>query len=79
MREPSKHILRIYNRWEHLLQEEDTAETLPKHHSWDHEIELEPGKEPTFGPIYALSEKKLATLREYLGDNEKKGFIKKVQ
>ena len=35
-----------------------------------------PGKEPTFGPIYALSEKELETLREYLDENLKKGFIR---
>jgi hypothetical protein len=35
-------------------------------------ITLELGKEPTSAPIYALSEKELATLREYLAENEKK-------
>jgi len=28
-----KHIPRIYNRWEHLFQEEETARALPKHQS----------------------------------------------
>ncbi len=32
-REPLKHIPRIYNRWEHLFQEEETARALPKHQS----------------------------------------------
>jgi len=74
-----KHIPRIYNSWEHLFQEEETAKALPKHQSWDHEIKLELGKEPTFEPIYALSKKELSILRKYLAKNEKKGFIKKSQ
>jgi len=78
-REPLKHIPRIYNRWEHLFQEEETTKALPKHQSWDHEIKLESSKEPTFGPIYALSKKELSILRKYLAENEKKGFIKKSQ
>ena len=64
-------------KWKQLFQEGTTARTaLPKHQPWDHEIELEPGKEPTFGPIYALSEKELSVLREYLEENLKKGFIR---
>ena len=49
---------------------------LPKHEEWDHEIVLEPGKKPTFGPIYSLSEKELAMLRDYLDENLKKGHIR---
>jgi len=78
-KEPLKHIPRIYNKWEHLFQEEATIETLPKHQSWDHEIRLELGKQLTFGPIYALSKKELEVLRGYLVENEKKGFIRKSQ
>ncbi len=59
-----------------LFKEETTAKALPKHQSWDHEVELEPGKAPTFGPIYALSEKELGVLREYIDENLKKGFIR---
>jgi len=32
-RESLKHIPRIYNRWEHLFQEEETTKALPKHQS----------------------------------------------
>ena len=78
-RESLKHIPRIYNRWEHLFQEEKTAKVLPKHQSWDHEIKLESGKESTFESIYALSKKELTILRKYLAENEKKEFIKKSQ
>ena len=49
---------------------------MPKHQPWDHKIELETGKAPIFGPIYALSEKELKVLRGYLDENLKKGFIR---
>ena len=52
---------------------------LPKHQPWDHEIKLQPGTEPEFGPIYQLSEKELQVLREYLEENLKKGFIRESQ
>lgn len=35
------------------------------------------GKEPTFGPIYALLENELKVLRKDLNDNLAKGFIRK--
>ena len=35
------------------------------------------GKEPTFGPIYALLEKELKTLREGLNKDLVRGFIRK--
>jgi hypothetical protein len=31
---------------------------------------------PTYRPIYSLSEKELTALREYLKENQKKGFIR---
>ena len=77
--DPLGRIPGVYRRWITLFREEVTAKALPKHQPWDHEIRLEPGKQPTFGPIYALSEKELGTLRQYLEENEKKGFIKKSQ
>ena len=79
VREPSKHVPHIYRNWRHLFREEATAAALPKHQPWNHEIKLEPGKQPTFGPIYALSEKELGTLRKYLDENLKKGFIRKSE
>ena len=69
-------IPKEYNRWKQLFVEETTANALPKHQTWDHEIELEPGKAPTFGPIYALSEKELTVLRGYIDENLRKGFIR---
>ncbi|KAG9939811.1 hypothetical protein KCU85_g10054, partial [Aureobasidium melanogenum] len=68
-----------YKKWKRLFQEEENANALPRHQPWDHEIRLEPGKQPTFGPIYALSEKELKTLREYLDENLARGFIRKSE
>jgi hypothetical protein len=68
-----------YQKWKRLFEEEEGKAALPKHQPWDHEIKLVPGKEPTFGPIYALSEKELKVLRKYLDDNMAKGFIRKSE
>ncbi len=42
------------------------ADSLPPHRSFDHAIDLQPGKEPPFGPLYSLSEKELEILRDDL-------------
>ena len=59
----------------HAMFKEEAYEKLPEHRDWDHEILIEEGKKPTYGPIYALSETELKALREYLDENLKKGFI----
>ena len=69
-------IPKEYKRYASLFREEVTAKALPMHQPWDHEILPGNGKEPTFGPIYALSEKELGVLRDYIEENLKKGFIR---
>lgn len=64
-----------YNRFRGIFSREE-AETLPPHRSYDHKIPLTPGKEPPFGPMYSMSREELETLRAWLGDNLKKGFIR---
>ena len=49
---------------------------LLKYKKWDHEIPLQPGKQPEYKPIYLLSEKKLGVLKNYIEENLRKGFIK---
>ena len=51
------------------------ADKLPPHRPYDHEIRLEPGTKPPFGPIYSLSERELDELSTYIKDNIAKGFI----
>jgi hypothetical protein len=49
---------------------------LPEHRPFDHEINTMEGTEPTFKPIYQLSEKESQTLKEYIAENLKKGYIR---
>ena len=49
---------------------------LAPHRDIDLAIELQPGKEPPYGPIYPLSQTKLAALRDFLEENLAKGFIR---
>ena len=72
-------ILDEYKQWKHLFLKKITTTTLLKHQTWDHEIIFESSKTFTFEFIYALFEKKLRTLREYLNENLKKKFIRKSQ
>ena len=52
------------------------ANTLPEHRPYDCPIDLQPGKEPPWGPIYNLSPVELETLREYIDENLANGFIR---
>ena len=52
------------------------AKKLAPHRGIDLAIDLQPGKEPPYGPIYPLSQTELAALREFLEENLKKGFIR---
>jgi len=62
------HVARIpwqYKKFENVFNG-TYADSLPPHRSFDHAIDLKPGKEPPFGPLYSLSQKELEILREYL-------------
>ncbi|MBW0543070.1 hypothetical protein O181_082785 [Austropuccinia psidii MF-1] len=50
------------------------AEKLPPHRACDHHIELE-GSLPPVGLIYSLSNQESDTLRAYISENFKRGFI----
>ena len=63
-----------YQEFQGMFKKE-AHEKLPEHQDWDHEIPLEGGKKPIYGPIYALSETKFKALREYLDKNFKKEFV----
>ena len=54
---------------------DSNAKKLAPHRDIDLAIELQPGKEPPYGPIYPLSQTELAALREFLEENLAKGFI----
>ena len=46
------------------------------HRSFDHAIDMTEGKEPPWGPIYALSENELQLLRKYLDTMQKSRKIR---
>ena len=56
---------------------EEAAGVLPEHHPMEHRIDLEPGKNPPWGPVYPLAESELKTLREYLDTSLQKGWIRR--
>ena len=58
------------------LFKKPTSLELPPNRPYDHHIELQPGKTPSFGPIYGLSEPELRALREYIQENLARGFIR---
>ena len=51
------------------------ANRLPEHRPYDCPIDLQPGKEPSWGPIYNLSPTELEVLRECIDENLANGFI----
>lgn len=52
------------------------ADILPEHRPYDLKITLEDGAVPPLGPIYSLSKLELDTLREYVDENLRSGFIR---
>ena len=52
------------------------SDELPLHRSFDYTIDMVKGKELPWGPIYALSEKKLEVFRTYLDDILHSGKIR---
>ena len=72
-------ILRKLPSWLHDLKEAffpKLADELPPHRSWDHKIELMPGKEPPYYKNRPLSSQELKVVRKWLDDNLSKGFIR---
>jgi len=65
-----------YMQWRHIFEEREGTANLPKHQPWDHAIDLEEGKIPPFGPLYAKTGKELEQEREFIKTNEKKGYIR---
>ena len=64
-----------YYKYSHVFQKPSTLDLLPRR-THDHSINLEPGKSPSFGPIYGLSEPELKALRDYINENLTRGFIR---
>ena len=60
-----KDIQRQYGKFQSVYDGQYSDELLPRF-SFDHAINMVYGQEPPWGPIYALLEKELGVLREYL-------------
>ncbi|RAL60401.1 hypothetical protein DID88_000176 [Monilinia fructigena] len=52
------------------------ANELPPRRSWDHKIEIMPGKEPPYNKGRPMSPAELQVVRKWLDDNLNKGFIR---
>ncbi|CCE34914.1 uncharacterized protein CPUR_08853 [Claviceps purpurea 20.1] len=59
------------------IMTEEAALRLPDHQPWDHKIELIDGKQPPWGPLYAMSARELATLKPWLEKMLKTGRIRR--
>ena len=68
-----------FKQWKKLFQEETGLEALPNHQPWDHKIRLQPGKDPPWGPLYALSQRELEEQRRWIDEKLAKGWIRKSQ
>ena len=64
-----------YSDFEDVFSAEKAGE-LPVFKTGDHSIDLVEGGEPSFGPLYNLSNTELAVLRRYLDDALAKGWIR---
>ena len=57
----------------------ELADQLPPRRYIDHEIPLEFGKRPYFGPLYNLSQKELEVQKKYIEEQVIKGFMRPSQ
>ena len=69
-------VLVEYSDYSNVFSAENAAE-LPENTGMnEHAIELEEGKQPSFGPIYSLGPVELETLKTYIKTNLANGFIR---
>ncbi len=71
---PTRDVPEAYRAYEDLFASHERL-PLPNHHAREHRIDLEPGSEPPWGPIYPLNHVELQKLREWLAEALRKGWI----
>src|SRR4029077_8455419 len=54
----------------------NAATLAPNREGVDLAIDVQPGSQPPYGPLYPLSPAELEVLRQYLQENLEKGFIR---
>jgi hypothetical protein len=64
-----------FKKWTHIISKE-AAKSLPEHPPYDHTIDLKTGETPPEGPCYALAEKELEVLRDWLKEMLETGKIR---
>ena len=69
------HVPREYHDFADVFNKRK-ADTLPSHRPYDLKIDLEDGASPPIGPMYSLSQSELATLREFIDEHLRIGFIR---
>ena len=65
-----------YSDYINVFLAKNAAELLENTEMNEHAIELEEGKQPSFGPIYSLSPVELETLKIYIKTNLANSFIR---
>jgi hypothetical protein len=64
-----------FRKWAHIMMKEVAAK-LPVHKLYNHAIDIKDGETPPWGACYALSEKELELLRDWLKDILQTGKIR---
>jgi hypothetical protein len=70
-----KDVPEVYHEFADVFSRQK-ANTLPPHRDCDLKINIDEGAKVSAGPIYLLSEFELKTLREFIDENLKTGFIR---
>jgi Reverse transcriptase (RNA-dependent DNA polymerase) len=70
-----KDVPEVYHEFADVFSRQK-ADTLPPHRDCDLKINIDKGAKVPAGPIYPLSEFELKTLREFIDENLKTGFIR---
>jgi len=76
---PTLEIPKEYQDFKGLFELESDQDALPKHQPWDHEINIQPGKEPQKQAVRPMSAEKAEILRKYIDDNLRKGLIRQSE
>lgn len=72
-------VLEKYGEYVDVFSQEVVTELLKYTGINNHLINLEKGKQPSYGPIYSVESVKLKTLKTYIKDNLKNSFIKPLR
>lgn len=70
-------IINIYYQDLKIVFEKKEADKLPPHREYDISIDLVPGGQLYYGPVYSLTIVEMEALKNYLKENLDKGFIRK--